>query len=149
MRARISVAFMTLILSVSAMDSDKLVVPLLSCLCSLSYLWCASRKEEKMDEKSNKWVESVMITDWLDCLLDITSKLQHLTTLGKDIEIVAGYEAIQIFKGLDIIASAIGAEIKEAPWPGKEYHFCYGFKYRGRGFFQLSKTRWEGFSDDV
>lgn len=39
MKGRDDIAFVVFILSASAMDSEKLYIPMMCCICSLIYLW--------------------------------------------------------------------------------------------------------------
>ncbi len=46
MKARDNIAFAAFIVSVSAMDSQKIMIPMLCCICSLLYLKRRAREYE-------------------------------------------------------------------------------------------------------
>ena len=83
-------------------------------------------------------MEYTDVKEWLDWQIKDAEERRKNEPLNSDICAISTPDEIQMYKGIDIVADILGAELKERRL--KEY-YCYYFFYNDVEVLQLSDRR--------
>lgn len=84
------------------------------------------------------------VKEWLDANIEHRKKLPEYEDFNEQIQLctVNKKNTLQVYKGIDIIADVVGAELmQKEDWEDEELPYYYYFMYEGFEVFQLSRER--------
>lgn len=84
--------------------------------------------------------------EWLDAVVNLKKAEMELSDGENGRPIMQSEERVHIYKDVNLMASAAGAELCEERTESKEYPFMYSFLYKGvlfLGFFKERLERYE------
>ncbi len=84
------------------------------------------------------------VKEWLDANIELRKKLPEYEDFNEQIQL-CGFgrkNTLHVFKGIDIIADVVGAELQQKEdWEDEERPYYYYFMYEGFEVFQMSRER--------
>lgn len=92
------------------------------------------------EDEATKTLESIMIKDWLDALVDLYKRTIGTVNFSDDIRVYFPCLGFHIDKGIDEISRKTGISLHESRF-SEEYPYKYSFIYKGVEFFQISDKR--------
>ncbi len=93
-------------------------------------------------------MEYTQIKEWLDKRVDSILEQKASKDFNNQIKTDVR-EDVLVYTGIDIIANAIGAELKEEYLDEVTYNYKYSFVYRGIEFCGYENQRLAGFGEEV
>lgn len=79
--------------------------------------------------------------EWLDMQIYARKILNEARCFNSQIAAVETDKDIHIYRGIEILAGVLGAEMTESVEEGSKYKYEYRFSYKGIEVFQMSKER--------
>ena len=87
------------------------------------------------------------VKEWLDKLVDTQNELRDLKYCNTQIEVCGIMDHIHIYRGIEKIADAVGAELRMIRGDDREYPYRYFFRYRGWEITQIEEKQIVGVTD--